>query len=124
MPELKKLPYEFKTAAVILSGLVSNKTGSQTHGVLIPSREGCAWLPAPGLLMRLCFDLPVSGRSGISLPYAYYRLGSKKDDEKNDLKEKVENLEKTVGELTNKGESKRLERLEKVVHALTRKVLS
>ena len=46
------------------------------------------------------------------------------DKEKNDLKEKVENLEKTVSELTNKGESKRLEKLEKVVHALTRKVLS
>ena len=35
----------------------------------------------------------------------------------------MENLEKTVNELTNNGEGKRLEHLGKLVHALTRKVL-
>jgi hypothetical protein len=54
---------------------------------------------------------------------AYNHTDSIQDKEKNDLKEKVENLEKTVIELTKKGESVRLEPLEKVVHALTRKVL-
>ena len=54
---------------------------------------------------------------------AYNHTDSIQDKEKNDLKEKVENLEKTVIELTKKGESIRLEPLEKVVHALTRKVL-
>ena len=37
---------------------------------------------------------------------------------------KVENLEKTICDFNKKGESERLDQLEKVVHALTRKVLS
>ena len=44
-------------------------------------------------------------------------------EEKNNLKEKVEILEKTVIDLNKKVESKELERCEKVLHALTRKVL-
>ena len=43
------------------------------------------------------------------------------------MKEKVEILEKTVANLTNKAASEKteqLEKLEKVVHALVRKVLS
>ena len=44
--ELKKLPYKFITASVILLGLVSNEMGcwrlswAQTHSVPLPSREG------------------------------------------------------------------------------------
>ena len=38
--------------------------------------------------------------------------------EKNQLKEKVENLEKTVNEITSKAESKRLQQLEKVMYAM------
>ena len=45
-------------------------------------------------------------------------------EEKNYLKEKVEILEKTVIDLNKKVESKDLERFEKVLHALTRKVLN
>ena len=40
------------------------------------------------------------------------------------MKDQVEVLEKRVNDLTNMIESKKLEQLEKVVHALTRKVLS
>ena len=40
------------------------------------------------------------------------------DGENNKLKEKVEILEKTVIELNNKAESKKLDEMGKVVHAL------
>ena len=54
---------------------------------------------------------------------AYTHSKIDNDEEKNKLKEKVEILEKTVIELSNKVEGKELERIEKVLHALTRKVL-
>ena len=54
---------------------------------------------------------------------AYSHCDSNLDSENNELKAKVEDLEKRVIELTNEGEGKRLKHLEKVVHALTRTVL-
>ena len=54
---------------------------------------------------------------------AYYHHGEKQE-ELNELKRKVDILEKKVAESTNKEESEKLEQFEKVVKALTRKVLS
>jgi hypothetical protein len=55
---------------------------------------------------------------------AYSHTRSNPNGDENILKVKVEILEKTVIDLTNKIETKNIEQLEKVVHALTRKVLS
>ena len=54
---------------------------------------------------------------------AYSHSNIKHDEEKNILTGKVDILEKTVNELNSKLEIKDLERFEKVLHALTRKVL-
>ena len=55
---------------------------------------------------------------------AYTHLGTNQNEEQNKLKEKVERLEKTVIELTKKVESDQIKQLETVVKALSRKILS
>ena len=56
---------------------------------------------------------------------AYSHIESWHDQEKNMLKEKIEILENTVKDLSNSiSESKKLDQIEKVLHALKRKVLS
>ena len=54
---------------------------------------------------------------------AYSHSKINHDEEKNKFKKNVDNLEKTVNELDSKVESKKVERYEKVLHALTWKVL-
>ena len=54
---------------------------------------------------------------------AYDHSRTFEDEEKKELKEKLEILEKTVVELTNKVESEKIQQLEKVVKAMCRKVL-
>ena len=55
---------------------------------------------------------------------AYLHQACEIDEEKKELKEKVNNLEEKVIQLTKKVENGKIEQLEPVVKALTRKVLS
>ena len=73
---------------------------------------------------KICrrFSLEKECRFKDDCEYTHERSNS--DNEKEVLKERVNILEKEVNELTSKLETRNLDQLEKVVHALTRKVLS
>ena len=55
---------------------------------------------------------------------AYSHIESRQDQEKKELKQKVKIPEKTINDFNNKIDDKKLEQTKKVLHALTRKVLS
>ena len=73
---------------------------------------------------KTCKRFKIENECRFNKDCAYSHVASKLNQEKCSLKDQVEDLEKRVNDLTNIIESKKLQQLEKVVHALTRKVLS
>ena len=73
---------------------------------------------------KTCKRFTIENECRFNKDCAYSHVASKLNQEKCSSKDQVEDMEKRVNDLTNIIESKKLKELEKVVHALTRKVLS